>query len=346
MLALVAPLSFGIARLILPPAHALLVGAAIALHPSLIALGAVDLLKDPSIFFATTLVVWAILRSTRERRIGVLVALALAAVVAALYIRTGRFYTFAYLEGAFLGAVILIRLARRRVFERAAAGVLAAGVFVAAEALPMRAGWPPSPVLVAATVSYTLETPGLRQYAMGFFDRFGGRAGGGPRVGPTETRPPALEPGEGLGALLVYPANIFRRLYGPFVWILPSDLRFRALQAGDYFLYPGTLIWYGLIPFAAAGFLSTGWRLLRRDEHRFGLVMLWLFAAVYFLQYLAINLSYRQRDVMLPVTIIFAAIGASWVLPWSRWRRAYAAYWIALAAIAGAHLAARWLLGL
>ena len=55
LIALAAPLVFGIARSILPSA-ALVVGLGVALHPSLIAIAAVDLLKDPSIIFGTVLV--------------------------------------------------------------------------------------------------------------------------------------------------------------------------------------------------------------------------------------------------------------------------------------------------
>jgi hypothetical protein len=194
-------------------------------------------------------------------------------------------------------------------------------------------------VLVVSTVGYALGTPALSQYALGFFDRVGGS---GPRG--DERRPDAIESPGGLWSLVIFPANAFRRLYGPFIWIPPDEWHFRALQAGDYLLYPGMLVWYGLIPFFAAGFVWCGRRVVLGQERQLPTVLLWAFAAVYFVQYMAINLSYRQRDVMLPFVLVFACMGASYVTRWGHWRRLYAAYWLALAVLAAAHLAARaWL---
>ena len=101
------------------------------------------------------------------------------------------------------------------------------------------------------------------------------------------------------------------------------------------------LLWYALLPLIVVGLGGTAWRLLRRTETRFALVFLWFFAAVYFAQYLAINLSYRQRDVMLPILLIFACVGFPLVQSWPRWRTWYARYGLALVALACAHLVLR-----
>jgi hypothetical protein len=347
-IALAAPLMYGIARIILP-SSALVVGLAIALHPSLIALSAVDLLKDPSIIFGTALLIWVIVRLTRERNGLALGAYFAAGLVIALYLRTGRFYSFAYLELAFMAAVAFMMILRITVFQRALAAALVVIIFLVGEVVPARASWPPSPLMIASNVSYVLDTPAMSQYATGLFDRFrlssgGMKAGMGREKGPImvpvhigpETGPFAV-----LGMALSFVANVFRRLYGPFVWILPPDWHFKSLQAGDYLLYPGMLVWYGLLPLIVAGLGATAWRIVTRTETRFGVVFLWCFTAIYFTQYLMINLSYRQRDVMLPVLLFFAFLGLPDAAHLARWRVRYAGYWLVLVLMAASHLLVR-----
>jgi hypothetical protein len=350
LIALAAPLMYGIARVLLPSA-ALILGLAVALHPSLIAIGAIDLLKDPSIIFGTVLLVWVIVRLTLERKLHAMILYAAAGLAAALYLRSGRFYSFAYLELAFVATVVLMRLFRIQVFQRTTAALLVVGIFVTGEVVLARASWPPSPVMVVSAVSYVLDTPAMSQYAAGFFDRF--RVGSGSAKMNREHEPIMVPvhfgPKSGrfaiLGTIVSAFANLFRRLYGPFVWILPSDWHFRVLQAGDYLLFPGMFVWYALLPVIAVGLGASAWRILTRAETRFGVVFLWIFSAIYFAQYLAINLSYRQRDVMLPVLLFFACLGAPDFLRLPRWRTWYAAYWGALALIATVHIVARAVMG-
>jgi hypothetical protein len=356
LLALAVSLTYGFTRVVLPGA-ALFVGVATALHPSLIVVSAIDLLKDPSILFATVLLIWVVVRLAEARRLGAMILLASAGVAAALYLRTGRFYTFAYLELACVTAGIVMLISRRRVFKARAAVVIAAAIFVTAETVPARWAWPPAPVMVADTVAFALGSPGLRYYAFGLFDRV--------QMRPSEERPvgPQGGPRVGLARLLAYPANLIRRIYGPFIWIPPETWSFRSLQAGDYLLYPGMLVWYALIPAVITGIGITAVRLWRDFRQRrraardlrdlpatdpqriYTLAVLWLFCAVYFAQYLSINLSYRQRDVMLPVLLVFAWIGAEWARQRPGWQRVYAAYWLALGGMAIAHLVVRAVLG-
>lgn len=342
--ALAAPLMFGVARVVLPSA-ASVIGAVVALHPSLIMLSAVDLLKDSSIVFGTALVIWVLVRLTRETNRSAMVLYFLAGVMGALYLRTGRFYTFAYLEAAFIVTVAILALVRTSVFQRRVALALAFGLFAVAEAVPARMSWPPSPVMVGSMVSYALGAPGLSHYALGFFDYVQLGDEQGSSSAEQASRPVVAGPATSLlSGAIASSANLFRRLYGPFVWILPSDWRFRSLQAGDYLLYPGMLVWYGLIPFFSVGIVSTAWRLVTRTEGRFGVIFLWFFTVVYFGQYLTINLSYRQRDVMLPVLLVFAFIGGAWVMRHRNWQRYYIGYWVALVLLAQMHLLARALL--
>lgn len=341
--AFAAPLMFGVGRVVLPSAAAV-IGVAVALHPSLIMLSAVDLLKDSSIVFGTTLVVWALVRLTRETSPSAMVLYFLAGLLGALYLRTGRFYTFAYLEGAFIATVALMALVRTSVFQRRLALALAVALFAVTEVVPARMSWPPAPVMVGTMVSYALGAPGLSHYALGFFDYV--ELSDSQRRTSAEQPPPSrVADSRSLVSYgITFAANLFRRLYGPFVWILPPDWRFRSLQAGDYLLYPGMLLWYGLIPFFLVGIATTAGRIITRAERRFGVIFLSLFTAVYFGQYLTINLSYRQRDVMLPILLVFACIGAGWVIRHRNWRRYYVGYWVALLVLAQLHLLGRALL--
>jgi hypothetical protein len=134
-------------------------------------------------------------------------------------------------------------------------------------------------------------------------------------------------------------------MYGPFIWILPARWDFRSFQDGQYYLYPGMLVWYALLPAVAIGMAIEGWQICASREKRFPLIFLWLFSAIYLAQYCLINLSYRQRDVMLPLLGIFAFIGVRSAVAMDGWKRWYAAYWVLLAGTAATHLTVRaWLL--
>jgi hypothetical protein len=105
------------------------------------------------------------------------------------------------------------------------------------------------------------------------------------------------------------------------------------------------LVWYAMLPVILLGLLLVGRDLLHRTDVGFAIAFLWLFTVPYCLQYLAINLSYRQRDVMFPLLVVFAAVGSGWAARWPTFRRWYCRYWIALALLAAAHLTVRTLSG-
>jgi hypothetical protein len=324
--ALAAPLAYAIGRRTVPRA-ARIIGLLVALSPSLVVLAAIDLLKDPSVVCATLLAIVCILRLARARTSWTVLLAAAVSLVPLLYLRTSRFYSFAYLEAATIAALIWIALWRRRLALRtwtAAAALVV--VFGVTEAVPMRAGWPSSPVLILAQVGHVLGTPSMRFYSVGLFERFRHRRA------PEE--PEAQTP-------LEYAANLFRRIYGPFPWILPDKWNLRFLQSADYLLYPGMLLWYGLLPFVVIGLTHVGRAVASRASESFGLVFLWLFTAIYFLQYLAINVSYRQREAMFPVLVVFGCIGWAHARRGGQMPRWYVAYWAGLGGLAAAHLALR-----
>ena len=87
--ALVGPLMFSVTRLTVPAA-AFPLGIIVTLFPSLITLSALDLLKDPSVLFFTTLAVWAGVRLLHAQSTGARAAWALVGCVSLLYLQIGR----------------------------------------------------------------------------------------------------------------------------------------------------------------------------------------------------------------------------------------------------------------
>jgi len=329
--ALTAPLAFGIARLTVPRG-ARAIGVFVALSPSLTALSAMDLLKDPSVIFATLVALLATLRLLRERTGLRLIGPVSAALMAFLYLRMTRFYAFAYVEYATVGAIGLALLLCGRAGARRRAAVAALlCVFGAAEIIPVPVGWPPTPLLFASQVGYVLDTPSMRLYPAGLMHRFRYRQQ------PEMDRTPQ--------DLATVATNLVRRVLGPFPWVAPPRWSLRTLQAGDYFLYPGMLLWYAILPFVVVGFTIAGRATFRRSPRMpMSVAVLWLFTAGYSLQYLLINVSYRQREAIVPLLLVFAWWGIVYAWERPRLTRWYGAYWAALVVLAVAHVGVRALL--
>jgi hypothetical protein len=134
--------------------------------------------------------------------------------------------------------------------------------------------------------------------------------------------------------------ELARKTLGPYVWILPPDYSVRTLLAGDYILYPGMLFWYVLWPCMCIGLAHAGWQFVRG---RVPLMVgaLTVFTSAYLALYLVINLSYRQRDAIFPFLLVFAVMGIDIVTRRRVLLWAYAGYWVALVALAAAHLLVR-----
>jgi hypothetical protein len=229
-------------------------------------------------------------------------------------------------------SVFLLVRGRARTFARPQALVLAILVFAAAEIAPMRSLWPSTPSMFLAMTGHTLNTPGMRWSTPGFLQR-GVRGTTTIRSAPTETT------SHGVVRLGV---DMVRRVFGPFPWIAPHTWTFFALQQGQYYLFPGTVLWYALLPFVVLGFALSGAAMVRGMETRFPLLLLWWFSALYFAQYLLINLSFRQREDGMPILLMFAALGADRFLPdCRRPPRWYRRYWVVIVVIAVLHITVR-----
>lgn len=332
--ALVAPLVFAIARRVIPE-WAGLISLAIAFYPSMIVLSAADLLKDPTIILATVAFARAVVNL--DGPLARTVAMIALATVALLYLRTARGYIVFHIEFAATATFVYCVVPNRWASVGARRTLLVLAIFAAGEALPMAAGWPSSPSIFVGQVRHTLGTPRMREADLGLLRPW--RARGGSPLSPEENA-------SARGGSPLSPANLFRKMFGPFVWILPDHWNVERILRADYLLYPGMLVWYALLPLCFAGLIlaAIGWAVAPRLP--IALLPFWIVLITYGGQYLAINLSYRQREAMFPFLVMFAAIGIARLRDAQWARAAYAAYWAVLVAVAVVHLAVRTHMGL
>jgi hypothetical protein len=353
--ALTAGLMLSATRLFRPQ-YAAAVGLLVALYPASIALAIFDLMKDTSVSFMSVAALWGLLRVWYAASGWSRAAFALVASSALIYLRCTRFYVVAYLEAAMVTLLFLAFIRRLPVLRARSALPALVAVMLIVEVGPWSLGWPVSPQLMVRQIKSTLRNPAMLYYAPGLVEhaqehtrvKSTPEAPATPPSAPSRTgivyipSPAKARSGreQARGAVAGL-ANIFRRLYGPFIWILPSSWDVRVLLRGDYMTYPGMALWYAALPFMIVGLATVVAATITGREANLPLAAVALFVTYYFAQYLSINLSYRQREVMFPFLAIFACVGWSGVTRFSRWRLAYGVYWIVLATIATAHLMAR-----
>lgn len=337
--ALAAALMFSVGRVVLPR-WAVAYGLIVAINPSLMVLSIKDLLKDPSILFAVAVAVWALVHMCERARWTSRAAYGAVGVAGLAYIHMDRFYVAAYLE---IAAVSLLAVLLWRTPARIRPGVLLPllVVFAVSEAIPMRLGWQSTPAILLEQVRFVSRTQGmltgdnggLAQRALRSRAELlaaANRKRDGDRITTVSDSTSMATAGFGI--------SLIKRLFGPFVWILPPRWTVRELLRGDYLLYPGTLVWYFVLPLAAIGCVATAWRIVQKRESNPLLIALTIFSLLYAAQYLVINLSFRQRDVMFPFSALFAFVGVPLVFDNPRWTRLFVFYWMGLAGFAAAHL--------
>lgn len=102
-----------------------------------------------------------------------------------------------------------------------------------------------------------------------------------------------------VGALLYLPTGLAYFLLAPFPWALESFLQAITL--------PETLIWWALVPFGLWGFLLA----LRRDAGRFTVPVSILVVVTFAYSLVESNVgtAYRHRGQILPLALIFCALG-------------------------------------
>lgn len=385
--ALAGPLVFGALRAVLPR-FALPVGLLVALSPSLISFGITDLLKDPGVIASTLLALWALAQVSRVRHPAAIIALVTVAIIGLSYARMSRFYVVPFLAVAFLASALIWQLRRpsgsfvRRPPRTVIAVVI---IFVMAELVPMRFGWPVSGVMVAGQVLATIDTPQMRIYARGLLDRKPTpedalRADAIPPRSVNDIlqafhsgsrAPNALEASEkaqverlakakaaaakAKAAAMAEPVapsfprkilrmtvNGFRKLFGPFPWVPPPSWHPELILTGDYLLFPGMLLWYSVLPLGLAGLAGLGWQVLvRRNKEELPVLFAGAVLVLFFAQYLALNLSWRQREFLFPFLAVLACLAVERWWHAASFRKMYAAYWATLGVVAVVHLIAR-----
>jgi hypothetical protein len=379
--ALTGPLVFGALRVLLPR-YALPIGIMVALSPSLISFGITDLLKDPSVIASTMLALWAMAHLTHVRRPAFIGLLVVIAVFALSYTRMSRFYVVPFLAVAFMGSALVLRWLNGRseiaVLRPPRVVAALAVIFLMAEVVPVRLGWPVSGVMVAGQVLQTIDTPAMRVYAKGMLDRMSPgptEAAAAPTIAPRSVndimqafhsgrrtpsalaeveraerarikKPAPLPVDRGAETLprrvLRMSVNGFRKLFGPFPWVPPPSWDPELILTGDYLLFPGMLVWYAVLPLGLAGLAGLAWRtLVRRTPESLPLLIAGTTLVLFFSQYLVLNLSWRQREFLFPFLAVLACVAVErwWGVP--RFRRAYGAYWVLLALVATGHLLVR-----
>lgn len=381
--ALVGPLVYGAARAVLPR-YAVPLGVVVALSPTLIAYGVNDLLKDPGVIASAMLTIWAMARLSRAERPAAQVSLILVGAAALAYARMSRFYVAPFFATAFIGAWIITRLATgmspRTLIPRSRLAIGVVVIFLIAEIVPLQLGWPPSTVMVANQVSATLDTPAMRIYRAGLFDRIGSN----PEDDTLETRrksgassravndilrdfsrgarlPSALEAEQEAERerqlenpvkrsvervplsrrAITVAANGFRKFFGPFPWVMPPSWDPKTILHSDVLLFPGMLLWYAVLPLGLGGGLFLAWQAVQRRNVQLPLLVAAGIVAVFLAQYLVLNLSWRQREFMFPFLLVLAFFAIEQGWTKPLVRYGYVTYWTLLVLLAVAHLSVR-----
>jgi hypothetical protein len=366
---LLGPLTFSWTNLVFPRI-AVIAGLLVASFPSTILLAGLDLWKDPLIITVTTVAIWALAHVWQSETFNRLAVLSLIGGGSLAFLHVSRIYTLAYVE---IGMVLAIAIAvvMGSIKWRPAAAVLAILLFT--EIVPGAFGWATTPRLFAADVVQALNAPRLRYYTASLLDRLTPEGGSGEGLGRIpKTRAKAIAGGtigliDGHTAISLdavrssvvlqteiesrvsasseygagtWGLQILRRVYGPFVWILPPGLASRDWLSGLYLMYPGMIYWYVMFPMIAAGLIVAGSAVVA-GRAPFILTVIWTYSVLYSLQFLVLNLPVRQRETIFPVLAVMGLIGYYWLEKrhWRRW--VYILYWFGLILMATVHLIIR-----
>ena len=343
--AIAAALMFSVGRIVVPK-WATAYGLIIAVNPRLMVLSIKDLLKDPSILCAVAFAVWALVHLCQDIRWTSKVAYGVVGCLSLAYLHMDRFYVAAYLEIAAAGLLIFL-LWRAPSRVRPAVLLPLVLVFAVSEAVPISLGWKSTPGILLEQVLFVGRTQAMLSNDDGLAQRALRSRAEMKKAARAQSRDHITTWGEDSDAgpqsftVVGFGISAIKRLFGPFVWVLPPQWSVRELLRGDYLLYPGTLVWYLVLPLATIGCLETAIRIARGREMNPLIVGLTIFCLLYFAQYTVINLSFRQRDVMFPFWALFAFLGVPIVLDHRRWQKAFVFYLAGLALFAVAHLTFR-----
>jgi hypothetical protein len=324
--------------LMILPRRAALAAVLTAVHMPLVVMATLDLWKDPSAILAVMVTIWAVLRLAQATRPAAMALLGLLAAASLTYVHCTRPYWAFYLEVSGVAAAILMVVAGLswRTWRRAALAALVA--LTVSEAVPRSLGWPFTPEIFLKQFTHVRTTTQMRALPTGAMDDVITAKAPPPS---DATRVPADEASrwrDGLSRAPALALAVFRKVWGPYVWILPGSLSAADVLRGDYLYYPGMLVWYWLLPSFVVGVGATLLQSVRGRWQSWPLCWLAIYLIISAAQYLVLNLPFRQRDGAFPLLILFGLLG--WALGrQSRWWiRLHVAYVAGLAILAATHL--------
>jgi hypothetical protein len=258
------------------------------------------------------------------------------------YVRCTRAYWAFYLELAIAGTATLMLWWRVNWPQYRLAALAGALMVLVAEVGPGLLGWPASPKLFVNQFRYVAVTEAMRARPTGSMDALIARApeaevgkrNAGVAIKTTED----LTVGPGvMRHAVAYALAGFRKIWGPYIWVMPPSLRPGDVLRGDYLLFPGTLVWYVLLPSILLGITATLTDAIRSRPASWGLTAIAAYLAIALAHYLALHLSFRQRDGLFPLMVILGFAG------WSRgrqfwwWTPLHVAYLGGLTLLAAVH---------
>lgn len=256
-----------------------------------------DLLKDPLVWFFLAIGLIALTRRGAVRQ-----ALLGAAAAGG-----------AYLVRSYMGPVIAMMVAVSAALKRDVPALIAvAATLIVVEAVALATGFPPA----WSALTGTTTAANGSSAASGTSDLAGCAGFSGSATCSQSVFTPK-------GFALRLAVGVPTVLLGPGLKPL-KDLSHPVL---DWGMYPGLLVWIGLLPFALLGLVRT---LRRRDAS------LWAVALFGLVTWAALALIYagqatRQREMAFPATLIITSLGLE--RPWPRaWWPAYAGFWVAVLA--------------
>ena len=345
--ALAAGCAFGIWTMVVPR-WAALAGLLTALYTPLIYDATFDLWKDPSAMCALVFAVWAVLRASRATGARDLVLQSLVAGLALAYTYCTRMYWAFYLEVAAVFTLALIATTGVE-WRRYRKPLVAGAVMVAlCELGPHVLGWPYSIQAFRATLTHVTTTEQMTARPTGSMDVLGGRgaeargragvSGHGAEAGGRGAEVARLARGA-TGDTVRLALTLFRKIWGPYVWVRPKVFTVREILRGGFMMFPGILVWYILLPSIVSGLAVTIVGALRGRATSWVLVWLAIYLVICLAQYLVLAQSFRQRDGLFPFLVLFAFLGWSWGHSRRWWRPFHYAYALGLLAVAGAHIA-------
>src|SRR5262249_23514440 len=152
-------------------------------------------------------------------------------------------------------------------------------------------GIPLTPATFVNQVRHVSMTEKMRERPKGALDDLLGSSGDtGESGGVAGLLHPGFSPDKGVRRnSLALGLVVCRKVWGPYVWVMPPAFSAYEILRGSYIMFPGTLVWYALIPSIALALAVTILDALRRRAPSWPLVWLAVYVSICLAQYFALN---------------------------------------------------------